>query len=123
MKPRLRLFFVLLISLMLSVNGMAAPELASERCLMTGSEMTTAAREDHQAHGNMLGMNTAGVTEHSHNDDGPLCASGQQCQTSSMLSPEVSKPALPGAPLIVATYFPDYMPTTAGDSHWRPPGF
>lgn len=119
MKHRLRLVFALLISFMLPINGMAALQLASVQCAMGGSH---GASDMHEVHDNSRVENPH-PAQHVHDDNGVLCADGQQCQTASLLLPQFSKPPVSGPELNLATYVPNHTPTQTGDSHWRPPRF
>ncbi|KJH82448.1 hypothetical protein [Stutzerimonas stutzeri] len=121
MKRHLRLWFVLLISLVLPVNGMAAFELGSEPCQMGGSMSAMAAPADHLAHADSPAMNAADDSGHTHDDDGAPCPSGQQCKSGSMLLLDMARPMPASAPLKMAVYFPDAIPTPVDDNHWRPP--
>lgn len=122
MKRRLRLVFVLLMSLVLPINGMAALQLASARCSMGESGASHGALTGHEVHADMRTV-TADPAQHERDDNGALCADGQHCQTASLLLPQFSKPPVSGPELNLATYMPNHTPTPAGDSHWRPPRF
>ncbi len=122
MKHRLRLVFALLISLMLPINGMAALQLASAQCAMGESGMAHGASDVHEVHDNSR-VESPHPPQNVHDDNGVLCADGQQCQTASLLLPQFNKPPVSGPELNLATYVPNHTPTPTGDSHWRPPRF
>jgi hypothetical protein len=123
MKRHLRLWFVLLISLVLPVNGMAAFEMGIEPCQMAGSQADLAELTSYQPHGmhSMAGLQAGIDPAHENAEDDAPCPSGLQCKSPGMLVLELARSVPTGAPSAVTAYFPDHIPTSAGDNHWRPP--
>lgn len=117
MKLRLRLVFVLLMSLVLPINGMAALQLASARCSMGESGASHGALTGHEVHTDMRTV-TADPAQHERDDNGALCADGQQCQTASPSSANRLFPALNSiSPLTRSTIRQRPRATATGAPH------
>ncbi len=114
MKAHLRLLLVLLLSLALPVSSMAAFELKAEPCQMQ-SDMDTAGHLAHQAE-------APGEDTHSH-DGNPLCKSGHQCKTGSMLQTGVAQPHLTASLPQLAVHYPGFFPVRSNADVWRPPRY
>jgi len=114
MKAHLRLLLVLLISLALPVSSMAALEQSAEPCQMQ-SDMESSGHLAHQAE-------AQDEDAHSH-DDNPLCESGHQCKTGSMLQTAAAPPQLTASLPQLAIHYPDFFPAHSNADVWRPPRY
>lgn len=131
MKRSIRLFMLLLISLMLPINGMA------QTLMGVGSSSASQVSESvasHASHGTPDGH--AGMSMHDdhtkdamcgncsdaeHNDDSLVCKSGQECKTSSLLQVFAgTHPRVPPAQSL-AVFNSDFLPTAVADAVWHPP--
>jgi hypothetical protein len=112
MKACLRLFLVLLIIVALPVTGMAALQLSAEPCQMQDDSQVS----EHVGHL----LVAQDDDEHAH-DGNPLCESGHQCKSGSMLQSTVLKPGLGASlPLLVLSHS-EFFPARSGADVWRPP--
>lgn len=112
MKAYLRLLLVLLISLALPVTGMAALELSAEPCQMQSATQTY----EHIGHLPVVEDDDA----HSH-EGNPLCESGHQCKTGSLLQAALAKPGLIAALAPLSVHYPEFYPIRSNADVWRPP--
>ena len=111
MNTLMRLLLVVLISLALPLNGMAAAELSAEPCQMqTDLEM-----DGHAGH-----LATADDEPHAHQGN-PLCDSGHQCKTGSLLPALVARAVFSGTPQLPGAAYPEFLPAGSGADVWRPP--
>ncbi|BCY02369.1 hypothetical protein [Stutzerimonas stutzeri] len=112
MKAYLRLLLVLLLSLALPLNGMAASPLSALPCQMQKDaqaaeypgHMAVAPDEDGHAH-----------------QSNPLCDGGHQCKTGSPLVTMLARPALNVAPPLLGAAYLEFLPARSGADVWRPP--
>ncbi|MCQ2046206.1 Uncharacterised protein [Stutzerimonas stutzeri] len=114
MKAHLRLLLVLLISLALPVSSMAALEQSAEPCQMQ-SDMGSSGHLAHQAEAQ---------EEDAHSHEGnPLCESGHQCKTGSMLQAGIAQPHLAASLPQLAVHYPEFFPARSNADVWRPPRY
>ncbi|EME00341.1 MULTISPECIES: hypothetical protein [Stutzerimonas stutzeri subgroup] len=114
MKAHLHLLLVLLLSLALPVSSMAALELRADPCQMQ-SDMETSGHFAHQAEAQDEGA-------HSH-ESSPLCKSGHQCKTGSMLQTGVAQPQLAVSLPQLAVHYSEFFPARSNADVWRPPRY
>lgn len=118
MKP-VRLFFLLLLSFALPINGMA-------QALMVAGQGTLGAHESmqmpaHHAHQGMAEVETDCFEAGDSGKGSQVCKSGQECKTSSLLQLSLGKPL--SLPLGQAPALPPSEPAPAliPDAVWHPP--
>lgn len=118
MKP-VRLFFLLLLSFALPINGMA-------QALMVAGQGTLGAHESmqmpaHHAHQGMAEAETDCFEAGDSGKGSQVCKSGQECKTSSLLQLSLGKPL--SLPLGQAPALPPSEPAPAliPDAVWHPP--
>jgi hypothetical protein len=114
MKAHLRLLLVLLLSLSLPVSSMAALEQSAEPCQMQ-SAMDTAGHLAHQAEA---------LDEEAHSHEGnPLCESGHQCKSGSMLQTGIAQPHVTVSLPQLTVHYPEFFPAHSNADVWRPPRY
>ncbi|MCQ4295330.1 hypothetical protein NAU58_07045 [Pseudomonas stutzeri] len=114
MKASVRLLLVLLISLALPASGMAALELSAEPCQMQGDMDVF----PHLAHQPIAQDEDA----HSHAGN-PLCKSGHQCKTGSLVQTGITQPIFTASLAQLVAHYPAFFPARSGADVWRPPRY
>ncbi|MCQ4325611.1 hypothetical protein CXK94_17345 [Stutzerimonas stutzeri] len=113
MKTRLLLCFLLLISLVLPVKGMAGAELAAQPCSLPMSDLDQAALHmDHAEHGQH------DTQDH---DGNPLCKSGHQCKVGCLLLVDIPQADAGVASPSLTTFHSEFIPARNCADVWRPP--
>lgn len=130
MKRSIRLFMLLLVSLMLPINGMAQ-SLMGLGSLPISEPFESAAT--HAGHGSHGSHGTKGVDSHAldamcsdcshaeHNAGSVVCESGQECKTSSLL--QVMSGEHPNVPSgqSLTVFSSEFLPAAVADAVWHPP--
>ncbi len=112
MKAYLHLLLVLLLSLALPLNGMAASQLSATPCQM----QKDAQASEHPGH-----MELAPDEDGHAHQSNPLCDGGHQCKTGSPLVTMLARAALNAAPPLLGGAYLEFLPAHSGADVWRPP--